>query len=596
MQSRVVSLLIKLKFYLQFMFRKKSKNNNNQPLKRSSRIIWGILIVLAQLIILTIIGNFIWEKYWFKGNLAAFLPAEQTLALAELNLDPNAADYQQLRSIASNSPFFNFQLIEQTFAAQIPNYEQFKPLFHGRLGFALLNNQNNFQPIIFLEYKDRQQVIDALNSSLLSGQPDQLIEQKIHGFSLFSFQLGQAYSALLLDKYLVISPDLSSLELIAATSAGQLPNLKKSSSYQQVISALPEQNLLIVFLDSQKLWSSFLANRQFLSAHLAQLQTYLPFLKILSSEGISVRVENNQLIAQQLSLVNKQYLNNQPFLQFAQPFSATLLSALKTPTSVVYTGRGLYDEYNALKSIYSQKSTVDKLVFEGQIQQIKNNFFPDSSGFENLLLPLLNNQYLLYLDYSTSIPRFAFAVELTEPKNNFYDLDKALINNQSKFAQFKPVKQTFELPDKTTGERWVALAENVSITSVNSTTDSELKTIRIGAADDQNPLQIQYGLQNKYFLIASNLQLYSEISSNISADLPSANLTFNGRLPQVDHYLKLDFNTVPKLSPLDLVNQSTTQNPLSTISTYLPGLSTVEYGRKYIDQGILNILEINFLN
>jgi hypothetical protein len=416
MQSRVVSLLIKLKFYLQFMFRKKSKNNTNQPLKRSTRILWGILIVLAQLIILTIIGNFIWEKYWFKGNLAAFLPAEQTLALAELNLDPNAADYQQLRAIASNSPFFNFQLIEQTLAAQIPNYEQFKPLFHGRLGFALLNNQNSHQPIIFLEYKDRQQVMDALNSSLLTGQPDQLIEQKIHGFSLFSFQLGQSYSALLLDKYLVISPSLSSLQLIAETSAGQRPNLKKSSSYQQVISSLPEQNLLIIFLDSQKLWSSFLSNGEFLALHLNQLQTYLPFLKILSSEGISVRVENNQLIAQQLSLVNNEYLNGQPFLQFAQPFSANLISALKTPATFVYTGHGLYDEYNALKSIYSQKSSVDKLVFEGQIQQLKNNFFPDSSGFENLLLPLLNNQYLLYLDYSTPTPRFAFALELTEPK------------------------------------------------------------------------------------------------------------------------------------------------------------------------------------
>ncbi|MGL5830694.1 MAG: hypothetical protein ACRCZE_00935 [Candidatus Altimarinota bacterium] len=582
------------------MFGKKSKNNSNQPLKRSNRIFWGILIVLAQLIILTIIGFFIWEKYWFKGNLAAFLPAEQTVALAELNLDANSTDYQQLRAIASNSPFFNFQLIEQGLSAQIPSYEQFKPLFYGRIGLAILQQTNSLQPAIFLEYKDRQQVIDSLNSSLLTGQTDQLIEEKIHGYSLFSFQVGQNYSALLLNNYLVVSADRSALQLIAETSAGQHPNLKKSASYQQVLSALPEQNLLIVFLDSKKLWSAFLADRQFLSANLNQLQTYLPFLKILSSEGISVRFENNQLIAQQLSLVNSEYLEGQPFLKFDQNFSATLFSALKNPRTFVYTGRGLYDEYNALKSIYSQKSTVDKLIFEGQIQQIKNSFFPDSSGFENLLLPLLNNQYLVFLDYSSATPRFAFALELSEPKNNFYDLDKALINNQSKFAQFKPVKQSFELPDKTIGERWVSLPENVRITSVQSTADSELKTIRIGAADDQNPLQIQYGLQNKYFLIANDPALYTEISSNLTADLPSQNLTFNGRIPQVDHYLEVDFSTLPKLSPLELASQLSGQssftNPFSAISTYFPGLSTVKYGRKYIDQGILNILEINFLN
>lgn len=438
-----------------------------QTTKKNSNIsqrFAGLLVIFAVLTVLAVFGLFYWQKVNHREKLAMMLPADRTVAFLEFNLGSDQRETLELGELLKQNQAlqdnYNYWL------GLIPYNELFWQWFSGRGGVALLSNaqEQGLEIVLFLQKKDQEKILDWINELVLNPQNDAILDEDYYGQKLLSFRSGQTYNLMLSGEYLILAENRDNLKLIAETIGGRQTRLRQQPLYNQLISALPDQNVFFLYLNRAKLLQTMSRNGQFLAGRMAILKLYFPFLKLFSVEAMAVQLEHDQekrplLVTHHLALFNQAELPNLDLFATDYFYQGQLDNLLPEGTFFSAGGVNLLDQKNQLQAYFQNNSTLYDLLFTGVISSLRDTLqSPDGQlDLDKDFFPLFQKQYLFFASLPESDsslaslqPAFGLILESDSLANDLMKLEKVLANIGPKLAALfdsKPVPIT--LPDGT---------------------------------------------------------------------------------------------------------------------------------------------------
>ena len=131
--------------------KKIAQSSTSQKLK-------GALLALFGMVILIGIAYFLWIKLNRPEPLADFLPAKTTIALIEIDIDPNSSQVQQFFQLFQKHPVYQSSAIIQSLDTLIKplEVEQMRPWLGRKIGIVFLQDPKTpgqILPALFLEKK-----------------------------------------------------------------------------------------------------------------------------------------------------------------------------------------------------------------------------------------------------------------------------------------------------------------------------------------------------------------------------------------------------------------------------------------------------------
>ncbi len=441
------------------------KKRPSKPQSQVSKRLAGVFIVVIALLVIVVFGKYYFEKTVNREKLAGYLPADRTVAILEFNLSSEREDAQELLQLALKNPVISqsTEILESI----IPNKSDFNKWYSNRGGIAVLSsaNEQDFKPVVFLGKSNQDSAADWISSLALKPENDLIMDEQFYGQKLISYQSGQNIQILWTDDFLIFSEQREPLEAIAQTLAGNKNSLRTMPVYNQIASALPEQNLGFIYLNRSKLLEVLNKNQEFLAGRLAIFKLYFPFLNIFSEEGMAIQLkhdakQNPILTAEHLSLFNAANAN-QPLTKDIEYFyDGKLEKILPGDISFYAGGSNLLDQKNRLQSYLQSSAGANGIIFEGLINALEDNLSNPgaNANIEDNLFSSLKENYLFYMDSKKDeMPRFGLIVESDKPENDILKLKKAVTVFGPKFAAPYLAKSTpMTLPDGTRGTELTA--------------------------------------------------------------------------------------------------------------------------------------------
>lgn len=539
----------------------------------------GFLIAILGLFILLVAGQFLWEKFQNREEIARLLPLDQTVGFLELNYDSSNPANQQLLSK------FSSQLeIAKSF---IPSVDLAEKMWTGKAGIAFLQSVNGQQlsPVILVKFNDYTKVQDWLVSMQIDSKQDPIVEDQLYGQKLISFKKGQQFNLLISGNFLVFAEQKQTLAEIAKTASGNSVNLYQSPKYNQIYSALPQQNLAFIYLDSTKLWQSLNKLPNFLDKRLAEFQLFYPFLKLFSSEALAINaeIENQKLIllAKQLSSFEKNELPAPDFFQTDYFYKGNLDKFLSENSLFNFRGVNLLDQKNKLEAYFQSKSELENLLFSGSLEQLRQNFLSnnltskDQVDLDQDFFPLFQDEYLFFL---------------TPSENNQLDFNLALINDKPENAQLKFQKILRQFAVKILAETSTKIVSKTLPDGTNS--EEEISEIGLPAADQSLDMQgqtiqaINLGARQIFLATKANYLLASTSRKQLESMMGIATATLEQSTPGDE----LQFKST-ELWQVNLNWLMSISNTASKVPFKLP-FSQLKGSRKFTEIGILSTYQL----
>jgi len=433
--------------------------SKNRKIKIGGRL-GGLLLAAMVLVLLVIFGIFYLQKISEREKLAGYLPADRTVAFLEYNLEPGRQDASRLTSLLLQNNWL--KQLNDGMQSFIPYPDQFQKWYSGRGGLTILSspNQQDFRTALFLGVADNDRVTDWIDSLLLDKTSDAVLDEDYYGQKLISFRKGQYMNILWTKDYLVFSDDKEVLESIAGALTGKTLSLHTLPSYNQLSSALPEENLGFIYLDRNKLLSVLSRNETFLAGRLQLFKLYFPFLSLISTEAIAFQLDNPAaehptLTAKHLALFDPSQLPDKSLFETEYFYHGDLEKLLPPGNLLLAGGANLLDQKNKLQSYLTAASPLNNLIFQGALNSVRDlagnstgNFDLDSDFF-----PLFQKDYLFFLDVAAAGKyNFGLLVQSDQPANDLLKMEKFILAVGPQLASrilAKPVAVT--LPDGTTG-------------------------------------------------------------------------------------------------------------------------------------------------
>jgi hypothetical protein len=532
----------------------------------------GLLMASFGFFMLFFAAAFLLQKIENREIIAKFLPAEQSIGLIEINFDPDKPANQLL--ISRYAPEL------ESLKSILPSSEYLQKMWGGKAAFALLKNQNGQSviPVFFLKFNDYSRFQDWLISLQIDGQSDNLIEDNFYGQKVLSFRKGQQFNLLITGNYLVIAEQKSTLELIAKTTAGLTDSLYQTSQYNQVYSSLPQQNLLFAYLDSDKLLQVANKSPGFLEQRLSQFQLFYPFLKMFSAESIAVNAELKeqklQIVAQQLSSFNQAELPSADFFQTEYFYAGKLDQFLPDSPQTVFSFRGvnLLDQKNKLEAYFRDKSDLEKLVFSGSLEKIRQDFLSnnltsrDQIDLDRDFFPLFQDEYLFFISKdSQNNPDYSLVLYSSQPENALLKFKKVLGQLSIKLLAEESVRTVEKtLPDGTKSSEVVSDISPDSNSDQSSSAGNPVEIINLGS------LKVYLQAYGNYLLAStSNQQIQSHILAiqNGLQDIKSPPLKFT-EIWQTDLTWLKDTFKLPSIAGFEKLSGTRKFTEIGILSTY----------------------------
>lgn len=555
-----------------------------------SRKIGAIFLILFTLLVLLIFCCYYWQKITNREKLAAFLPADSTVAFLEFNLSGSRPDAQELLQLVENNPLIN-QFIDST-TALVPNQDVFQKWYNGKGGLAILTiaNQQSFQPVIFLGRKDDAYTADWIKSLMLDPNSDAVLDENYYGQKLISYKSGQSLHLLWTNDYLAIADNQQVLESIAQTAAHQQDSLRSQPDYNQLSAALPEQNLGFMYLNRSKLLEVLTKNDQFLSGRLSLFKLYFPFLNMLSTEAVTFRLESPQgqnpfLEMQHLSLYNKEKGNGAggpfPFTEVDYFYSGQLEKLLPQGAIVQAGGVNLLDQRNKMQAYFQDSSGLNDLLFSGLLSSFQNllSSSREKADLDNNFFPVFQKEYLFYLCNAHEKPaptekhlHWGLILDSDYPDSDLLKIKKILLAIGPKLAAellAKPVPMT--LPDGTIGTEIKAeLSEPVSqIVNI-----SGKRVEQLSLAPEFN-IYLWADPENKLLVVANSDDDLKQIFENQSQKDATV-IDYDLNRPSEAYYIDFqelthNYPAFKSLEPLNYLKAARKYTSVGMLSTYQLG-------------------------
>lgn len=421
----------------------------------------GGLLALIGLFALSFIGYFLFGKLFRPQYLSELLPANNTIATFEINIDPNNA--QPLKFYENFKKYPVYQLENIFSLIKIFGGLDYNTDLSGwlgrRAGIAFLtgldsNNAAQLSRIYFIETKDLKKSQESLAAK-------SFVLSKYGNFDLYTNSLNQNITIAAINNYLVVAENQDNLKHLIDLFSKQ-PKLADDQNFRKTANNLPQNGLAFGYLNLEKLFSFLTSNNQFVAQKGQDFSALKPYLGIFNSTGISIIAQPNALFAQTYTSVNKSALSRQKFLTFNDKYRGDLLSLANPDTILFAGGHDLSKELTELESMFQSGNKSSSIVFQSVLNSQKERYLGKDIDLQNDLYPLLENEYLFTVDNNFEKPVFSFFLKLKDPKTDLPKLEKIVSAFIETSGIFSPKIQSVTLPDGTQGQEIVASPEEIS--------------------------------------------------------------------------------------------------------------------------------------
>ncbi len=536
------------------------------PAKQKQKIKGGILMMIGAFTLL-FIGYFLFSKFFRPQNLAEILPAEKTLALLEVNIDPADTKSQQFKMLFEKYPAYSAENFVKLFSLISPfNYEkEIKPWLGRRMGIALIalgNTERALTRFYFVETMDKTLTEKAFMTSQNKYFSQVDSSYKYQDFTLYQYEnkLNPSFrfNATFVNNYLVLAENGELLKGFIDTYKST--KLSDDPTYKTVANNLPQSGLAFGYTHLQKLLNELERDPVFFAEKGQDIAALKPFLNLFSAQGVSIMAEKELLVAQTFTSIDKEIISGGSFLNFNEKYQGKLLNLINEDPVMVLGGHDLTKEHNRLQDIFKAGTQTSSVIFDGVLEAKKELYFGKDVDLKKDLYPLLEGEYAVSIENNFENPVITLFLELSDGSKDAARLEKAMNEFIKTNGIFSPKLSDVTLPDGTKGREVIANPEIIKRQDENHN-GTAITTLVLG----ESGWSIHYALLGDVVVfssskenltkiidrhdgkIATNLTTTKDFASDIRPILKTADQMYTLKIGALSSILGFDQNT--ELSP-----------------------------------------------
>jgi hypothetical protein len=439
----------------------KKEKRRLSPIQKQK--IKGGFLILIGLFALSFIGYFLFGKFFRPQYLAELLPAQETVAVLEINVDGSSSQPRLFYELMKKYPVYQQEGLIKLLHLIIPvDYKkEIEPWLGRHAGLALLHYESGFQPIIFIESRDHNLTLQSLKNATLSQAKDEVVSSDYKGYKVYTFSMSHSFEFTFINNYLVIANEDKTLNKLIDLFASQQTRLNDDPEYRKVANNLPQGGLAAGYVNYQKLFEAMASDPKFTAQKGQDYLALKPFLNLFTAEGISVFAEKNRFVAQTFTSINKKVLGKDNFLTYNEKYEGKLLSLANENPILFAGGHDLTKELNRIKDIFKSSTNTSSVIFEGLLEAQKEKYFGKDIKLDEDIYPLFTGEYLLTVDNNLEEPDLTLILELKDKNNDVIRLEKLIGEFVKTSGIFTPKIQNVTLPDGTSGQEIVASPEKI---------------------------------------------------------------------------------------------------------------------------------------
>jgi hypothetical protein len=443
------------------------KFKEKKPKKRMSperkQKIRGGLLVLIGLFALSFIGWFLFGKFFRAQDLAEILPANETVALIEINTDGQSGQVKQFYELMKNYPVYQAAGLTNMLNLVLPiEYKtDIEPWIGRKIGMSAVNlkDKGELNRIYFIESRDHNLTIEFIKSKALKAAKEELTSEDYGGYKLYGYTLGGLFEFTFVNNYLVIAESADIMKAyIDRISKGRLSD---DDSYRITANNLPQGSLISGYVDFNRLFTVLTGDSKFLAVKGQDYLALKPYLSLFRSAGITIFADKEKFVLQTFEALNKDETEGARYITYSEKYQGSLLAYAAEDPILLLAGHDLSKEINRLQEIFGLSTKGSSQLVEGLLEAQKNIYLGSEINLKNDVYPLLTGEYMLTVEGSYEAPEFGLVFDLPNGNKDSARMEKIASAFIKAGGLFTPRVQEVTLPDGTKGQEIVASAEQI---------------------------------------------------------------------------------------------------------------------------------------
>jgi len=543
---------------------KSAKKTKSIKHKLEYLLVITLLIIFAA--ILVVLSYLVFQRAFRPQEIAKLLPADDTIAFIEINIDKDHAQIEQTIKLLSQYPEYSIENIEKYIDNQIFSIllntekdrltleKNIKPWINRQAAFAIFKDENGeIQTAIFLEYKDKKLAEEFIETSELNAK--------------------------LVNKYIVISDTDYDFNAIDKT-------LYKTDKYQKIKQNLPIQQIAFIYIDFDNIDNLFFQKFSFLSEQGISMLKIGPLIQSLDSEGISLFALEDEFAIQSFLKIDRELVENTKYLPSREIYQANLTKYISKDALLFWGGQNFENQIKRVFEITSKQHNSNISIVDKVLEQYTNKYFGEDIDFKNDILTLFKNEFIISLEKTEDIASYKIIFELdaNQSENEIEKIDKIIHNFASVTGAFDTKIISHTLIDGTVGQEIIAIPKEIIRTEEEY---KDQKIITLGTKDAE--YGIYYTLIDNILILSNEkVAIKNSIDLSVTSDESIRNQSiFTNNISQAlqnsDEVSYLDINQILKILFKD--NENIEQYNI---------INSITNGRTYFNDGVvtLNYIEL----
>lgn len=541
--------------------------------KLDRRTIFGGTFALIMLALLITVGYLIFNRAFRPAPIAQYLPVDDTIALLEININPEHNQYLKTFELLKNYPQYSEHslttLLDQKF--KIDFKKDIQPWIGRQSGLAYLHSRQEAgrtDLLYFVEIFSDAGAQNFLRDKFLADYSGKKVYKTelpiyliIHGnYMIFSLSEKAIY------------------EFIDNADEG-FDTLYDSSKYRKIEDNLPLSKVAFLYFDFDEMTDGFFKELPFFSEKGVSVEAMRPFLKLFEAEGIALIATDINFALESFLTLDARELSGGKYITFREKYGAQLADYILADTLAFWGGQNLEYQLGRMIEVLSGGEEGAELVFQNLLQNYAQKYFGNDVSFQDDILALFKNEFAVAIENSDNKHIYKIVLELDDPKNDALKIHQIADNFARIGGIFEPKVVEHKLEDGTVAREIVAIPEKIT-KNESKHRDTTIYELKMGQQD----WGLYFAFINDLAIIANNIDGVKSTVDIIAGDRESL------RESEFFHY-----NIAPVLRSSDEISYFNFQDLLPVlfgnrvIPSLLQPIASLSSGKNYFNDGIKSI-------
>ncbi len=524
-------------------------------IKHHKQKIFGGLLALIMAGMLVSFSFLLFQKTFRPEPVAKLLPAKDTVALVEINVNSEHNQVIKTEQLLKKYPEYSRENILTTAATNLGlDYaKDLKPWLGRQVAVAFVNaapEENTVHELYFAEIANRE-----LLDEFLKRKPENI-------YTTFA------------NDYIVFAKNEKALASIKDVK----DELYDSDKYRRIDDNLPIQKLALFYLDFANLNDSFFNHFPFLTQKGLSTKKIGPLLNTLDGEGMALIALDDRLAVQSFLSLDAKVVDTFQAFPSKEKYDANLAKYLPTNTLVFWGGENIGNQLKRLSEIMAGGEMINVTIFDQLVQNYTQQYFGKDVNFNRDILPLVKKEFAFTIEKKEDQQIYKFLLQLNDPQEDKVKLQQLANNFASIGAIFQPKIVETVLQDGTVSREIVAVPEEVT-TSESIYNEYQIYELKLG----EKNWGLYYAFLDDVAVFATQKAGVISSIDTIGTDknLHSSQLFLNSITPvlrNADEVSYFDFTTISEILG--------TKDNWPKFTTIIDAVST---GRNYFNDGIITL-------